>query len=182
MNRLLAALALFVCLTSPQAQAKPKGLPILGFVPEKSYTLGPLTSFDFETNRFVIGFEAVAAKQIYWASLSTRGLFGGRPDLSVTLDLGVNATLINAGLGYHVKTASFEALQDASFSKQVLHGPTLIVAPVIPLADPKSDGRRLFGAVPLLEPYYRLTFFFGEGAAHELGISFRLWWLVRRPE
>jgi hypothetical protein len=177
-NTLRLSLLCALFCTASLASAKPR-IPILGFVPEHSYTLGPTTSFDFETDRFVLGVEAAAAKKIFWTALSTRAHLGDQNDFSMALDLGLNVTLINVGLGYEVKSASFERSLDPLSETRALHGPSLIVAAVIPLADPKSDGRRLLGAVPLIEPYYRVAFFFSEGFAHEFGLSFRLWWLVR---
>jgi hypothetical protein len=165
--------------TSSVATAKLR-IPILGFAPARGYTFGPTTSYDFETDRFIIGAEAAAAKQIFWAALSTRALLGEQKDFSVAFDLGVNAALINLGLGYQLKSTAFERSADPLFEGRALHGPSLIIAAIVPLADPKSDGRRLFGAVPLIEPYYRVSFFFSEGFAHELGLSFRLWWMIRR--
>jgi hypothetical protein len=155
-------------------------IPTLGFVPARGYTIGPTTSYDFETDRFIIGAEAAAAKQIFWVALSTRALLGEQNDLSVALDLGLNVALVNVGLGYQLKSAAFERNADPLSETLALHGPSLIIAAIVPLADPKSDGRRLFGAVPLIEPYYRVSFFFSEGFAHELGLSFRLWWAIRR--
>ena len=175
--RVFLLCALFAFASTAEAKLR---IPILGFAPERGYTLGPTTSYDFETDRFIIGFEAAAAKQIFWSALSTRALLGAQNDLSVALDFGVNAALINLGLGYHVKSASFERSLDPLSTARALHGPSFIVAAVVPLADPKSDGRRVLGAVPLIEPYYRVSFFFSEGFAHEFGLSFRLWWLLRR--
>jgi hypothetical protein len=182
--RQLSSLVFLVslCLSS-SALARPHlpRPPILGFVPERGYTLGPTVSYDFETDRFIVGVESVAAKKIFWAALSTRGIIGEQSDFSGVLELGLNAVLFNLGLGYQLKTARFEEAFDPLVEESaVKHGPSFVASGIIPISDIKSDGWRLFGAVPLVEPYYRTTFFFSEGFAHEFGVSFRLWWQVRR--
>jgi hypothetical protein len=155
------------CLLPLRAEA----LPILGAVPERSYTLGPSFSFDFDTGEFLFGVEGALARRIYWLSGTAR-LFSGAGDIggALLVEGGLNMVVLNVGLGYQARVG-----------EELRHGPALSAAIPIPLADPKRDDKRILGAVPYLSPYYRLSFIFGGGFESEIGIALKLWWKVRTP-
>lgn len=140
-------------------------IPVPGIVPEKSYTWGPAAGFEFGRGP-TLNLEGTLARRVYWASLSGRLLLGEKPSPGLALDLGLNMTLVNFGLGYR-----------ASLGETLDHGPSFWLGGAVPIADIQKDGFKLLGATPFLEPYYRFTLLLGDegGPTHELGLGFRLW-------